>query len=68
MRRFVTFWRGLALALMLTAPVHAEGEFADTVVATVNGTPITLGEMIALRETLAEQYQSLPDSCSSTAS
>ena len=61
MRRFVTFWRGLALALMLVAPVHAEGESADTVVATVNGTPITLGEMIALRETLAEQYQSLPD-------
>jgi peptidyl-prolyl cis-trans isomerase C len=46
---------------MLVAPVHAEGESADTVVATVNGTPITLGEMIALRETLAEQYQSLPD-------
>ena len=61
MRRFVTFWRGLALALMLVAPVHAEGESAETVVATVNGTPITLGEMIALRETLAEQYQSLPD-------
>lgn len=61
MRRFSTFWRGFALALVLSAPVHAEGESADTVVATVNGTTITLGEMIALRETLAEQYQSLPD-------
>ncbi len=61
MCNFSTFWRGLALALVLSAPVHAEGESADTVVATVNGTPITLGEMIALRETLAEQYQSLPD-------
>jgi peptidyl-prolyl cis-trans isomerase C len=31
------------------------------VVATVNGTQITLGQMVALRETLPEQYQSLPD-------
>lgn len=34
---------------------------ADTVVATVNGTAITLGHMIAVRETLPEQYQALPD-------
>jgi peptidyl-prolyl cis-trans isomerase C len=50
-----------ALALALAAPAWAEGETADTVVATVNGTQITLGQMIALRETLPEQYQSLPD-------
>lgn len=61
MRIFATFGHYLTLALMLAAPLHAEGESADTVVATVNGTQITLGEMIALRETLAEQYQSLPD-------
>lgn len=61
MRRFPKFWHGFALALMLAAPVQAEGGSAETVVATVNGTQITLGEMIALRETLAEQYQSLPD-------
>lgn len=61
MAGFTTFGRGLALALLLAAPVHAEGPSAATVVATVNGTQITLGEMIALRETLAEQYQSLPD-------
>lgn len=42
-----------------TAP--AETPTADTVVATVNGTAITLGHMIALRETLPPQYQSLPD-------
>lgn len=33
----------------------------DTVVATVNGTAITLGHMIVLREQLPEEYQSLPD-------
>ena len=51
----------LALAATLATPVWAEGETAETVVATVNGTQITLGQMIALRETLPEQYQSLPE-------
>ena len=32
-----------------------------TVMATVNGTDITLGHMIALRDRLPQQYQSLPD-------
>jgi peptidyl-prolyl cis-trans isomerase C len=34
---------------------------ADTVVATVNGTDITLGHMIVMRESLPEQYQTLED-------
>jgi peptidyl-prolyl cis-trans isomerase C len=34
---------------------------AGTVLATVNGTEITLGHVIALREQLPPQYQSLPD-------
>jgi peptidyl-prolyl cis-trans isomerase C len=34
---------------------------ANTIVATVNGTEITLGHMIVLRNNLPEQYQSLPD-------
>lgn len=34
---------------------------ADTVVANVNGTDITLGHMIVLRQSLPEQYQALPD-------
>jgi peptidyl-prolyl cis-trans isomerase C len=55
------FWSGLAVVVVLAAPVWAEGETAETVVATVNGTKITLGQMIALRESLPEQYQSLPD-------
>ena len=55
------FWSGLAMMAVLAAPVWAEGETAETVVATVNGTKITLGNMIALRESLPEQYQSMPD-------
>jgi peptidyl-prolyl cis-trans isomerase C len=57
----MAFSRSVALTLTLAVPAHAEGETANTVVSTVNGVNITLGEMIALRETLAEQYQSLPD-------
>jgi peptidyl-prolyl cis-trans isomerase C len=34
---------------------------ASAVIATVNGTPITLGHLIVLRANLPEQYQNLPD-------
>jgi peptidyl-prolyl cis-trans isomerase C len=54
-------WSALALTVALSGPVFAEGETADTVVASVNGVKITLGQMIALRETLPEQYKTLPD-------
>lgn len=52
---------GFALSMLLAVPVFAQGETADTVVATVNGTAITLGHMVALRATLPAQYQSLPE-------
>lgn len=55
------FWSVVALAAVLSGPALAEGETADTVVATVNGVKITLGHMIALRETLPAEYQQLPD-------
>jgi peptidyl-prolyl cis-trans isomerase C len=48
-----------AIAQMPT-PVAPEGG-AAAVVATVNGTDITLGHMIVLRANLPAQYQSLPD-------
>jgi peptidyl-prolyl cis-trans isomerase C len=51
----------LSAMLVLTAPAIAEDPTAATVVATVNGTDITLGNMIVLRAKLPEQYQSLPD-------
>ena len=51
----------VAAALIFTGPAVAEDMTAETVVATVNGTNITLGQMIVLRGTLSEQYQALPD-------
>ncbi|WGH77212.1 peptidylprolyl isomerase [Jannaschia ovalis] len=56
MKRLMT---GAATALALTAPAMAQD--AGTVLATVNGTEITLGHLIAMRERLPAQYQQLPD-------
>ncbi len=58
------FWTGLVLACGVALPSFAQDDAAptaDTVVATVNGTEITLGELIILREKLPPQYQALPD-------
>lgn len=60
---------GTALGLCMTAPAVAQEDAAtdtgtpgaDTVVATVGETDITLGHMIALRERLPQQYAQLPD-------
>lgn len=51
----------LAMGLSGVAWAQDAAPGADTVVATVNGTAITLGHMVALRETLPAQYQQLPD-------
>lgn len=43
------------------APAEALGDIsAETPVATLNGMPVTLGQVIAVRRALPEQYQSLP--------
>ena len=66
MAKAMRFFAGAALAAglalpVLTAPVWAEdAPTADTVVATVNGTAITLGHMIVAREALPDQYKALP--------
>lgn len=66
MAKAVRFFAGAALAAglalpVLTPPVWAEdAPTADTVVATVNGTAITLGHMIMAREALPDQYKALP--------
>ncbi len=49
------FFAGFAL------PVLAQDVSSETVVATVNGTDITVGQMILTKEALPKQYQSLPD-------
>jgi peptidyl-prolyl cis-trans isomerase C len=61
MAKMTGFAASLALVAAFALPVWAEGETAATVIATVNGSEITLGQMIALRENLPEQYQALPD-------
>ncbi len=61
MAKAMRFWAGMALVAGLAMPVLAEdAPTADTVVATVNGTAITLGHMIVAREALPEQYKALP--------
>ena len=50
---------GAAIALALATPLKAQD--ASTVLATVNGTEITLGHLVALRARLPEQYQQMPD-------
>jgi peptidyl-prolyl cis-trans isomerase C len=60
MKRPIT---GAALALALALPAVAQDQDVDagTVLATVNGTEITLGHLIAMRGRLPAQYQNLPD-------
>lgn len=50
-----------AASICLALPAAAQDASADTVVATVNGTDITLGHMITARAQLPQQYQQLPD-------
>jgi peptidyl-prolyl cis-trans isomerase C len=61
MLKTVTFLGMAALLSGSVLPAFAEGPTASTVIATVNGTDITLGHMIAMREGLPEQYRDLPD-------
>ena len=62
MTNLITKLSASAFALMLALPVQAQDTLtADSVVATVNGTEITLGHMLMVRASLPEQYQQLPD-------
>lgn len=60
MTKYATFLGSAALILMLGTTTQAQDATADTVVATVGDTEITLGEMIITRAQLPQQYQSLP--------
>lgn len=51
---------GLSLAFGASAQDAGGDVTADTVVATVNGTDITIGHMLVLRTRLPQQYQGLP--------
>lgn len=61
MQKSFTFLAPFIVAATLALPAAAQEEVkADTVVATVNGTDITIGNMVIARATLPEQYQQLP--------
>lgn len=51
---------GAAVALTLALPAAAADVTADTVVATVNGKAITVGDLLVVKEGLPAQYQQLP--------
>lgn len=51
----------IAAAFSGFSPAFAQETTADTIVATVNGTDITIGHMIVMRGSLPEQYQQLAD-------
>lgn len=62
MNRLFSTLAGAGLAATLAFSVAAEDETtAATVLATVDGTDITVGHVVALRGRLPEQYQNLPD-------
>ena len=61
MTKLYGFCAALALCAGLSLPARAEDPTADTVLATVNGVNITLGDVIVTREGLPAQYQALPD-------
>ena len=64
MQKHLKFLSGIVLAAGLSTSAFAqEASTADasTIVASVNGTDITLGHMIIALASLPEQYQQLPD-------
>ncbi|MFY0693195.1 MAG: peptidylprolyl isomerase [Paracoccaceae bacterium] len=59
MRKLTSLFCATGLAVAVAGPVAAQD--ADTVLATVNGTDITLGHVIALQDRLPDQYRALED-------
>lgn len=66
MQNPLTFLAPLAVTAVMALPLAAQDTAQDSVsidrvVATVNGTDITLGHMIAARATLSDRYDQLPE-------
>ncbi len=61
MIKFSGFCASLALGISLALPAAAQDATAATVLATVNGVEITLGDLITSRNALPDQYKTLPD-------
>ena len=61
MMKFSRFCATLAVGLGFALPAAAEDPTAATVLATVNGVEITLGDIIVTRDALPDQHKALPD-------
>ena len=61
MNKFSGFCVAFAISAVLAAPASAQDPGADTVLATVGGVSITLGDVIVTRDGLPDQYKSMPD-------
>ncbi|MEL7176680.1 MAG: peptidylprolyl isomerase [Pseudomonadota bacterium] len=61
MSKHHNFLLAVATTICGALPAIAQDLTADTVVATVNGTDITVGHMMTARAQLPQQYQQLPD-------
>ncbi|OWJ76108.1 peptidylprolyl isomerase [Haematobacter genomosp. 1] len=61
MSKMAKFCMSAAVTLALALPAAAADVTAETVVATVNGKNITMGDLLVVKEGLPAQYQQLPD-------
>ena len=62
MAKFTTIFRNIAFTLFLSTPLAAQETILATVVATVNGTKLTLAHMLDIKRQLPQQYKNLEDS------
>lgn len=61
MLKRLTFLSAMAFAAALALPAHADEVTADTVVTSINGTDITVGNLIIARNALPPEYQQISD-------
>ena len=62
MAKFNTIFRNIAFTLFLSTPLAAQETNLTTVVATVNGTKLTLAHVLDIKRQLPQQYKNLEDS------
>ena len=62
MAKSSTIFRNIAFTLFLSTPLAAQEANLTTVVATVNGTELTLAHVLDIKRQLPEQYRNLEDS------
>ena len=62
MAKFNTIFHNIAFTLFLSTPLAAQETNLTTVVATVNGTKLTLAHVLDIKRQLPQQYKTLEDS------